>query len=50
MFDHQGRDLVRNVDRVSANALADSSRRSDSSNGSHSSCNKEQRTKNTPPW
>jgi hypothetical protein len=50
VFHHPGRDLVRDIDCVAANALADSSRRSDSSNGSHSSCNKEQRTKNTPPW
>src|SRR5439155_9213472 len=42
VLDHPWGDLVRDVDRVAANSLADSARRSDRSNGSYNSCNKEQ--------
>src|SRR6266540_289424 len=59
VLNHPWRDLVRDVDRVAANsvaastnlnALPNSARRGESSDESHSSRNKEQRTKNTPPW
>ena len=42
VFDHPRRDLVRNVDPVAANSLADSIGRSDSGNERYNSCNKEQ--------
>src|SRR6266849_3678251 len=42
VFDHPWRDLVRDVDCVAANALADNVGRSDSSKERYSSCDKEQ--------
>ena len=42
VFDHPRRDLVRNVDPVAANSLADSIGRSDSGNERYNNCNKEQ--------
>jgi hypothetical protein len=42
VFDHPRRNLVRNVDPVAANSLADSIGRSDSGNERYNSCNKEQ--------
>src|SRR6266545_3277577 len=38
VFNHPWRDLVRDVDRVAANSLADSVRRRDSSNERYHSC------------
>src|SRR5262245_15787822 len=42
VLNYPGRDLVRDVDRVTINTLRPSPRRSDCSNESHPSCNKEQ--------
>src|SRR5206468_967951 len=42
VFDHPWRDLVRDIDSVAANSLADSIRRKDSSNERYDSCDQEQ--------